>query len=227
MSQDVYAQRFDAHISNININHLNDYSNPAQNRIKEFYKQHPNANLFIKEYPPRTISCKEISSYLENLKNNGFNFDVVIIDYLNIVRPTYKTDSMFKDGLAVSEEMRALSYKFGVPVISAVQANTEGMANENIDMQNISESRGIAHTADFIGGLYQMPDDRNAGLIKMRISKNRLGGYVGKILSFKVDPATLKIEDTSTDYPDDVSELNEADKITANLANLSDDLDDL
>jgi len=61
---------------------------------------------------------------------------------------------MFKDGLAVSEKLRALSYMFKCPVISAVQSNTEGMNSETIGMENISESRGIAHTADFIAALY-------------------------------------------------------------------------
>ena len=61
---------------------------------------------------------------------------------------------MFKDGLAVSEELRALSYKFKCPVISAVQSNTEGMNSQDIDMQNVSESRGIVHTTDALFALY-------------------------------------------------------------------------
>lgn len=88
------------------------------------------------------------------MKNAGHKFDVVIVDYLNLVLPNRSQDSMYKDGLSVSEELRSLSYKFEVPVISAVQSNSEGMNSDAIDMQNISESRGIAHTADFIGALF-------------------------------------------------------------------------
>lgn len=62
----------------------------------------------------------DIQCYLENLKNADKHFDVVIIDYLNLVLPNHKTDSMYKDGLAVSEELRALSYQFGCPFVSAV-----------------------------------------------------------------------------------------------------------
>jgi hypothetical protein len=61
---------------------------------------------------------------------------------------------MYKDGLSVSEELRALSYKYKVPFLSAVQSNSEGMANESIDMQHVSESRGIVHTADFLSAIY-------------------------------------------------------------------------
>lgn len=60
MSQDVYAQRFDAHISQKNINKLKENETTAIQRIKEFYKKYPNSNLFIKEYPPRSIKTNDI-----------------------------------------------------------------------------------------------------------------------------------------------------------------------
>lgn len=199
MSQDVYAQRFDAHISNKNINKLAENSADAISRIKDFYAKYPKANLYLKEYPPRSVSTKDIEQYLENLKNNGEHFDVIVIDYLNLVLPNRKTDSMFKDGLAVSEELRALSYKFNCPVISAVQCNTEGMNSQDIDMQNVSESRGICHTADFICALYQMNEDRENGVINLKIVKNRLGGMVGKHAMFKLDPESLNLADITFD----------------------------
>lgn len=199
MSQDVYAQRFDAHISNKNINKLAENSVDAIYRIKEFYAKYPKANLYLKEYPPRSVSTKDIEQYLENLKNNGEKIDVIVIDYLNLVLPNRKSDSMFKDGLAVSEELRALSYKFNCPVISAVQCNTEGMNSQDIDMQNVSESRGICHTADFICALYQMNEDRENGVINLKIVKNRLGGMVGKHAMFKLDPESLNLADITFD----------------------------
>ena len=86
MSEDVYAQRFDAHISLKDINHLKEAETEAVESIKNFYKDHPTANLYIKEYPPKSVTCNEIRTYLESLKNNGHSFDVIIVDYLNIVK---------------------------------------------------------------------------------------------------------------------------------------------
>ena len=199
MSENVYATRFDAHISKKDINKLKENEQTAIQRIKDFYSQHPTAKLYIKEYPPRSIRPSDIQVYLENLKNAGKDFDVIIVDYLNLVLAQDRSDNMFKDGLAVSEKLRALSYIFGCPVISAVQSNTEGMNTETIGMENISESRGIAHTADFIAALYQTDEDRENGIINMRLLKNRLGGRVGKISNFKLDPETLNVADVTFD----------------------------
>lgn len=199
MSENVYAQRFDAHISKKNINKLAENEETAIDRIKSFYQQHPKANLFIKEYPPRSIRTRDIASYLENLKNAGHHFDVVIIDYLGLVLPNRSQDSMYKDGQMVSEELRGLSYTFQVPVISAVQCNSEGMNSETIDMQNVAESKAIVHTVDFLSVLTRTPDDRENGIINMRILKNRFGGQVGKICKFKMDNDTLEIADVTFD----------------------------
>ena len=199
MSENVYAARFDAHISKKNINRLAENEEVATERIREFYKQHPKANLFIKEYPPRSVRTRDIANYLENLKNAGHHFDVIIIDYLGLVLPNRSQDSMYKDGQMVSEELRGLSYLFKVPVISAVQCNSEGMNNATIDMQNVAESKAIVHTVDFLAVLTRTPDERELGKINMRILKNRFGGQIGAVCSFRMDNDTLEIADTSYD----------------------------
>ena len=202
MSEDVYAQRFDAHISKEDINHLQEVESTAIERIKEFYKDHPTANLYIKEYPPKSVTCNEIRAYLESLKANGHKVDAIIVDYLNLVKSSQKTnDNMFLDGLDVSEKLRAISYEMKCPVISAIQTNREGMNNENAGMENISQSSGIAFTADFLMVLFQLQEDRENGFIRARILKNRLGGQVGKVLQFTVNTHNLLLDDI-TNSPD-------------------------
>lgn len=222
MSQDVYAMRFDAHLSGDDINRLKENEVHALQTIKKFHSEHPKTNLFIKEYPPRAIRCRDIEMYLDNLKLAGHNFDVVIIDYLNLVLPNHSTDSMYKDIQAVSEQLRALSYKYSCPFWTATQANTDGINNENIDLQNVSESRGITHTLDFLAGLFQTPDDREAGIIKMRLLKNRLGGKVGKVCSFKVDSSNLLVKDITFDpVVDSGATSKEADEIASNMNDIA------
>ena len=222
MSQDVYAQRFDAHISGHNINKLKDEVEEAFSKIKGFAQEHPDAALYIKEYPPKSIRSIDIEMYLENLILNGFKFDAVIVDYLNLVLPNKSADNMYRDVLTVSENLRALSYKFSCPFWTATQTNTEGINNENVDMQNVSESRGIVHTLDFLGALFQTPDDREEGIINCKLLKNRLGGVIYKTVSFKLDPENLVLSDIT--YDTDREDLNftpEADNILRNLKHLN------
>ena len=203
MSEDVYAQRFDAHISENNINTLNETHEDSIAKIKDFYAKHPTASLFIKEYPPKSVTCNDIRAYLDNLKLAGHSFDVLIVDYLNLVKSSIKSDNMFIDGLDVSEKLRAISYEFKVPVISAIQTNREGMNNAEVGMENISQSSGIAFTADFLLSLFRTEEDRMHGMIMGRILKNRLGGQVGKTVAFTLDENNLVLSDTNPGHEED------------------------
>lgn len=216
MSEDVYAQRFDAHISEKDINSLKENEHDAVESIKNFYKKHPTANLYIKEYPPKSVTCNDIRAYLESLKTNGHSFDAVIVDYLNLVKSQTKSDNMFADGLEVSEKLRAISYEFKVPVVSAIQTNTEGMNNEDIGMQNISQSRGIAFTADFLMAMFQTDDDRKDGQICARILKNRLGGMIGTVIRFNLNPHNLLL--TTNDGMQSIPDYSD-DPLDANISN--------
>ena len=60
--------------------------------------------------------------------------------------------------------------------------------------------------------LFQSTDDRENGQISARLVKNRLGGQIGKVMNFKIDPSTLELADITfdgnIDTDDDESELN-------------------
>ena len=197
MSENVYAQRFDAHISNIDINSLADNGNQLKSRLQTFKMMHPGAKLFIKEFPPHAVSSVQIDRYLKELTEiKGVKPDVLIVDYLNLVRANSETgDNMYLEGKAVSEQLRELSYKYEIPVVSAVQVNSAGMNNANAGMENISESRGIVMTCDYLQLLTQSEEDQQNGIIRMKILKNRFGGDVGRKVPFKLDPHTLVFTD--------------------------------
>lgn len=223
MSQDVYASRFDSVISEDNINGLKSTANTSRSKIEQFYQNHPNANLIIKEYPPKSIKVVDIETYLEKLIANGKKIDAIVIDYLNLVLPNTKMDNMYQSIMAVAEQLRSLSYKFHAPVISATQANRSGMNNEQIDLENISESNGQAATADFIGMLFATNEDREHGVINMRIAKNRFGAP-GVVIPFKLNRSNLKLEDIMYDQSEEDSE---ADQVLNNIPSLSNELNDL
>ena len=119
---------------------------------------------------------------------------------------------------------------FKVPVISACQVNTEGMNNENVGMENLSQSRGVAFTTDFLMALFQTPENRENGLICARLVKNRLGGQIGKVMNFTMDPETLSLADVTFDNADalDATPVDgELQNIMDNLPALKDDITQL
>ena len=215
MSQNVYLRRFDSLISKIDIDDLGLVVMAPQlrERMKKFFKvDYPGAMLNVKEFAPNTQSAKTIGAYLEKLQESkSWKPDVLIVDYLNLLRPnggSRRSDSnMYEDGKVVSEELRQLSYDFGIPIITAVQCNSSGFNTADIGMENIAESRGIAHTADFIAGLYCTEDEQADGIFHMKILKSRLGNYANLKFEFNKDTMEFKDINDVEAKPEDANDI--------------------
>lgn len=229
MSQDVYLRRFDALITKINIDELGFecFKDMVRDRMAKFFKEeHPEAKLNVKEYPPNSRSATDIQTYVENLiEAKGWKPDVLIVDYLNILKPSGASSasgdaSMYQDGKIISEQLRKLSYDLGIPVITAVQCNSSGFNTADIGMQNIAESRGIAHTADFIAGMYQTEDESLDGIFHMKVLKSRLGNKGN--FKFEFNSSTMEFKDIN-DVDSSASELSDrSDGANKSLPRISD-----
>ena len=230
MSQNVYMRRFDSLISKLEIDALGFGNNVPvlKSKLTDFFKS-THSRLSIKEFPPGSKSSRDIAMFIDNIvEQKHHKPDVVIIDYLNLIKPNGKSSkgesSMYEDGKAVSEELRKLSYDFNIPVITAVQCNSSGYGTADIGMQNISESRGIAHTADFIAGLYQTDEERDTGIFHMKILKNRFGDK--KTLNFHFNSATMEFTDLNDVDGTDVKDIHQTTSTAQKKSSSSFDYDD-
>ena len=147
--------------------------------------------LIIKEFPPKSITVGGIRSYLESLVKAGIKPDILVIDYLGLIKAS-NGDNSYEQGKAAAEELRALSYFFNMPVVSAIQTNREGMETPSLD--TVSESLGVAFTADVVWSIYQEEGDQELGIIKVGGIKNRLGPKFGAT-AMRIDYTTLSLSE--------------------------------
>lgn len=199
MSETVYATRIDAHLSEISMGDITENISELKTKIYNFKAKHGESKLVIKEYPPESISCVDIRNYIDTLMVKvGRKPDILLVDYINLVIPTGgdSVDNSYSKIGKVSRDLRALSYIYNCPVVSATQCNRDGYGTADPAVNNISESMGIAHTSDFIGQLYQNEGDRDAGILNMKITKNRFGGLIGTSICFDINYQNLIISDS-------------------------------
>lgn len=190
MPEMMYAKRISSHLSKIPINDIQSQS-PA---LESFFKQNVDTHkrkLIIKEFPPKSITVGGIRSYLESLVKAGIKPDILVIDYLGLIKAS-NGDNSYEQGKAAAEELRALSYFFNMPVVSAIQTNREGMETPSLD--TVSESLGVAFTADVVWSIYQEEGDQELGIIKVGGIKNRLGPKFGAT-AMRIDYTTLSLSE--------------------------------
>ena len=132
-----------------------------------------------------------VIAYLESLVKAGIKPDILVIDYLGLLKAS-SGDNSYEQGKAAAEELRALSYFFNIPIVSAIQTNREGMETPSLD--TVSESLGVAFTADVVWAIYQEEGDQELGIIKLSGIKNRVGPKFGAS-AMRIDYNTLSLSE--------------------------------
>ena len=199
MSETVYSARISSQLAKLPTTTLSTSTNQLKTNVSSFRSQHPNASLIIKEFPPKTITCNHIRAYLKKLISKGIKPDIVIVDYINLINPPIVTGSSYTDIKAVTEQLRALTYIFGVPIISATQLGRAGANAPNPGMELVSESIGLSFTVDAQFSIWQNEGDTELGVIHLGIQKNRFGQNHGST-TLKIDYSTLSIDEIEDQY---------------------------
>jgi replicative DNA helicase len=187
MSELLYARRICTNISKIPIKEMS--TNTAL--LKQAVEEEP-GKIFIKEFPPSTITANQLKAFVKKFSEKGIKLDAIVLDYLNLMHSSIGNNS-YERIKHVTEQVRAMSYLFECPIISATQLNRAGFDQDNPDLATISESIGLAATADVIASIYQNEEDRELGIIRLGMMKNRYGPR-GTTQAMRIDYSTLTIE---------------------------------
>jgi replicative DNA helicase len=175
MPEQVYAKRISAQLSRIPFDDLKLQINPLKNHLNEYKVKNSKSKLIIKEFPPQSLSVLQLKSYINKLIQKGIKPDAIIVDYINLLSPPISGLSSYEAIKKITEGLRALTYEFNCPLISATQANRAAINAPQPDMGKTSESMGLAHTVDAMMSIWTEEGDSDLGIIHMGIEKNRFG----------------------------------------------------
>ena len=178
-------------------------------RFDTLYKNFSNKGLM---WGKDEISDDTYKEYIESLKKNQNRFIVATpIDFDRKITVTklknwvkqYKLDLIAVDGITyisdererrnenkttmltnISEDLMSLSMELKVPVLIVVQANRNGVAEDDSsgtpELESIRDSDGIAHNASKVLSIRQTKEN----VLKMEIKKQRFGS-VGVKLNYQ------------------------------------------
>jgi len=193
MSETMYAKRLTANLTKIGINSLArdiDIVRAQMDNLKEF---NSNCKVFIKEFPPSTMTPRAIEVYLRKLQQRNVKIDLIVLDYLNLLTTT-KGNNSYERIKYIAEETRAMTYAFNCPLVTVTQTNRSGTNVNEPDLTTVSESYALGATSDFVGSLWQGDGDKELGIMRASLLKNRFGINSGSN-AFKIDYSTLTLSE--------------------------------
>jgi len=217
MSENIYAQRISGQLSRIPIHALKEEADHLKDFLLKYKTQHPYAKLFIKEYPPKSVTVNTIKAYIQKLiTQKKVKPDAIILDYVNLIQPTIISGNLYTDVKMVAEQIRALSYIFRCPTVTATQLNRSAFEELNPGLETTSESMGLAMTADFQACIWSSDTDKELGILHLGIQKNRMGQNFGST-TFRIDYDSLAIDETEDEQTDN-TQVHEAETTLGKLA---------
>ena len=178
MSEDKIAQRFDSVTTLVPQFKLKDPSSQltVKERLEMFKERFPGSDLMIKEFPTGQASSNTVRNLLVQLQNyNEFSPDLVIIDYLELLRPVRDIEKEYQAQQRIAEEIRGVAMEFNILVWTATQTNRQGRMVTVITDAELGDSYGKIRTCDFAMSLNQSEEEFDNGVMRAYVMKSRNG----------------------------------------------------
>ena len=153
-------------------------------------------------YPTAGASSMHFKALLNELNlKKSFKPDIIFIDYLNICASSRMKGmggaiNSYTYIKSIAEELRGLAVEFNVPIVSATQTTRSGYGNDDVGLEDTSESFGLPATADLMFALISNDELNNLGKILVKQLKNRYNDPTSnQRFTLKVDRSKMRLED--------------------------------
>jgi archaellum biogenesis ATPase FlaH len=201
LSEERVAERIDANLLNIPLDEMMSIPKDVYQKKMGKLQEKTKGRLFVKEYPTAQAGTSHFRHLLNELKiKKGFIPDIIYIDYLNIclssrIKMSANANS-YTYMKAVAEELRGLAVEFQIPIWTATQVTRGGFGDSDIELTDISESFGVAATADFVLACISSEELQEQNLYLFKQLKSRYGDP-SKFRKFMVgvDKAKMRLYD--------------------------------
>lgn len=200
MAEERISERIDCNLLNVDLFHLPELTlEQYRDKFNNAIKGKKYGKLIIKEYPTCGANTSNFRALLNDLKlKKGFEADVLIVDYINICGSTrsIKSDNTYHFIKSVCEELRALAIQENFPIVTCTQFNRGGNSSTNAGILDISESHGLAMTADLLLGMIRTEDLDENNEVMFKQLKNRFGDIAhNNKFTLSIERSKMRITD--------------------------------
>lgn len=189
LGQDYVGKRFDCYFTGHNIEEIQHHRDEVEKIVEGLA-----GKLVVKEYPPKAATVSTLKAHLQKCIDADIKPDLVIIDYIDYLRPISKKFAERKDEIDdVYVGCKGLAKEFKVTVLSPSQVNRMGAKDDIIEGDKAAGSYDKIMVADFCLSLSRKKEDKVNGTGRVHIMKNRYG-MDGMTYGAKIDTNNGHIE---------------------------------
>lgn len=173
VSNRIVEERVDARFSEIRINDLVSNFGEVNDRIGRAAAKEGRGRFYISEYPSGTMSPSMLRSLLERHKAKGWTYDMVVVDYADIMAPDYRTQDAIENSKQIYVSLRAIATEWNCAMLTATQSNREGFKAVTAKADNVADDFNKVRTADLFISINSTEDERRDGKARLYFAASR------------------------------------------------------
>jgi replicative DNA helicase len=201
LSEDYVGKRYDALLTGINVQDLAKHRAEVQAALQKV-----KGKLIIKEFAMGKVGVSGIESHIQKCKDLGHAPDVIIIDYVDLLKAKRGSSDRKDEIDDVYTATKGLARELKIPIWTVSQVNRMGAKDDVIEGDKAAGSYNKMMIADFAISLSRKRQDKVNGTGRVHIMKNRYGGD-GMTYPAKVDTTNGCIEISDQELDEDAMQM--------------------
>lgn len=167
----IIADRMDANISGTAMKELESKPFHVKDEVAKAAAKAP--EIEIHEYASGTFKPMQLRALLDEYRSEGVNFDMVVVDYADIMAPDRFSGDVREDMRLIYLELRAIAFDYNVAMLTATQTNREGAKSAVAKMTDIAEDFNKVRTCDVLISINATEDERKLGEARLYFAASR------------------------------------------------------
>lgn len=185
LSEEDIADRFDSMFAKVKPQELNDYQEQIVKEISSIGDVY-GSSLIIKHFPADSATVSTLKTFVTQLSHSGIVPDMIIMDYLDLVKPHRNYSSAHEEINAITKATVGFAAEYDISVWTATQMNRSGLVMDTPDEAAMAGYVGKQYHADMVLWMAQTKDEKEDELMRLWISKNR-NGFAGKTVTLSTN----------------------------------------
>jgi replicative DNA helicase len=177
VSTEIIGDRVDAALSDTFMMMLNKEYEEVERRIKA---AHAAAGEYrMRDHATGTLKPSALHRILEKYRADGIIFDLVIVDYADIMASEYRSDSLQENLRTIYIDLRALAFETGAAFLTATQTNRDGAKTLTAKATDVGDDFNKVRTVDLLIGINATDAEKKAGEARLywAASRNSSDGF--------------------------------------------------
>ncbi len=176
VSKKIIEDRMDANLSKVEMDDLEYQPGAVLDAVTRKRSIPQRGPIYVHEYPTGSFRPKDLRYLLDYYRARGTQFDLICIDYADIMAPDYHYDSDIANSKSIWIGLRGIAGEENAAVLTATQTNREGHKADVARAEHAAEDFNKIRIADLVISINRTDDEKAEGKARIHFAASRNQG---------------------------------------------------